>query len=118
MALASSDAGGIKMYRQELQFLWSARGLMRLYISVKFHENILNGFQVIEQTQLHDRWTDRQMDRHSRQKQNVSTSISGDIILYMSMKFHENILTSLQVAERGHKITIVEFQSGITPKMN
>ena len=87
------------MYRQELQFLWSACGLMMLYISVKFHENILNGFQVIEQTQLHDRWTDRQMDRHSRQKQNVSASISGDIILYMSMKFHENILTSLQVTE-------------------
>ena len=39
------------------------------------------------------------MDRHLRQKQNVSTSISGDIILYMSMKFHENILTSLQVIE-------------------
>ena len=39
------------------------------------------------------------MDRHSRQKQNVSTSINGDIILYMSMKFHENILTSFQVIE-------------------
>ena len=46
MAPALSDAGGIKMYRQELQFLWSAHGLMMLYISVKFHENILNGFQV------------------------------------------------------------------------
>ena len=37
-----------KMYRQELQFLWSACRLIMLYISMKFHKNILNGFQVIE----------------------------------------------------------------------
>ena len=40
-----------KMYRQELWFLCSACRLMMLYVSMKFHENILNGFQVIEQTQ-------------------------------------------------------------------
>ena len=39
------------MYRQDLRFLCSAHRLMMLYISMKFHENILNGFQVIEQTQ-------------------------------------------------------------------
>ena len=39
-----------KMYRQELLFLCSARHLMILYISVKFHENILYGFQFIERT--------------------------------------------------------------------
>ena len=39
------------MYRQELLFLYSASRLMMLYIFMKFHENILNGFQVIEQTQ-------------------------------------------------------------------
>ena len=37
-----------KIYKQELWFL-SARHLMMFYISMKFHENILNGFQVIEQ---------------------------------------------------------------------
>ena len=42
---------GIKMYRQELWFLCSACRPMMLYISMKFHENILNGFQVKEQTQ-------------------------------------------------------------------
>ena len=37
--------------RQELLFLCPARHLMMLYISMKFHENILKkGFQVIEQT--------------------------------------------------------------------
>ena len=39
-----------KLYRQELRFLRSARRLMMLYISKKLHENILKGFQVIEQT--------------------------------------------------------------------
>ena len=39
-----------KLYRQELWFLCSACHLMMLYISMKFHENILNGFQVIEPT--------------------------------------------------------------------
>ena len=39
------------MYRQEEQFLWSARHLIILYMSIKFHENILNGFQVIQGTQ-------------------------------------------------------------------
>ena len=40
-----------KMYRQVLLFLCSAHHLIMLYISMKFHENILNGFQVIERTQ-------------------------------------------------------------------
>ena len=37
-----------KLYRQALQFLCSARHLMMVYISMKFHENILKGFQVTE----------------------------------------------------------------------
>ena len=40
-----------KLYRQELQFLSFACRLMMLYISMKFHDNILNRFQVIERTQ-------------------------------------------------------------------
>ena len=39
-----------KMYRQELRFLCCAHRLMMLHISMKFHENILKGFQVIERT--------------------------------------------------------------------
>ena len=41
------------IYRQELQFVCSARRLMMLYISIKFHENILNGFQVKEWTRIY-----------------------------------------------------------------
>ena len=36
-----------KLSRQELRFLCSAHHLT-LHISMKFHENILKGFQVIE----------------------------------------------------------------------
>ena len=42
------------MYIQELWFLRPARCLMMLYISMKFHEKILNVFQVIEWTRLRD----------------------------------------------------------------
>ena len=38
------------MYRYELRFLCCAHRLMMLYISIKFHANILKGFQVIERT--------------------------------------------------------------------
>ena len=46
-----------------------------------------------------DGLTDRQMDRQPRQKQNVSIAVRGNIILYMSMKLHENILNGFQVVE-------------------
>ena len=39
-----------KLYRQELRLLCSARHLTMLYISMKFHDNILNRFQIIERT--------------------------------------------------------------------
>ena len=39
-----SKGNNYKIYRQELRFLCSAPCLMMLYISMKFHENILKGF--------------------------------------------------------------------------
>ena len=60
------------MYRQELEFLYSACHLMMLYISMKFHENILNGF--------------------------VFCTSSDKF--YMFMKFHETLLNGFQVIER------------------
>ena len=41
------------------------------------YENILNGFQVIEQTRLRDGRMDRQTDRQPMQKQNLSTPVRG-----------------------------------------
>ena len=42
----------LKVYIQKLWFLRSARCLMLINISMKFHEDILNGFQVTEQTRF------------------------------------------------------------------
>ena len=42
-----------------------------LYIYMKFCENILNGFQVIEKTQLYDGWTDRQSDNQGKNNMSI-----------------------------------------------
>ena len=67
------------MYRQELWFLWSACHLIMLYISMKFHENILSCFQVTEWTRLHDGGIDGQTDRltDNQAKNNKSPPLSG-----------------------------------------
>ena len=39
----------------ELQFMCSASPLIVLYICVKFHENISNGFQLVEWTRVYGR---------------------------------------------------------------
>ena len=49
-----------KTYIQELWFLRSVRRRMLINISMTFHENILNGFQVTERTRFCDGRTDRQ----------------------------------------------------------
>ena len=46
---------------------------MMLYISMKFHENILNRFQVIEPTLFCDRWTEGQTDNQG--KNNMSPTL-------------------------------------------
>ena len=52
-----------KIRNPELRFLRSARRLMLLYICVKFHENISNGFLVTERTRFCERQTDGQTTR-------------------------------------------------------
>ena len=42
----------LKIYIQELWFVRSARRLMLFNISMKFHEDILNRFQVTERTRF------------------------------------------------------------------
>ena len=62
--------------REELWFLWSVHHLMMLYISIKFHENISNDFQVVERTQFSDRQTDRRADNQG--KNNMSAPFHGE----------------------------------------
>ena len=44
-----------KVGKPELCFMCSVCRFIVLYICVKFHENISNGFQLTEQTQVHGR---------------------------------------------------------------
>ena len=64
---------------------------MMLYISMKFHENILNGFQVIEWTQLHDGRTD------IRGKNNMSPPLSGGDINISKCCLLKSLPTVLRV---------------------
>ena len=48
----SKDHNSKKKCNPELRFLRSALRLMLLYICVKFHENISNGFGVTERTRF------------------------------------------------------------------
>ena len=77
-----------KIRNTELRFLRSARRLMLLYICVKCHENISNGFWVTERTRFCDRQTDGQRDRRTddQGKNNMSPNpTGGDIINHHKM---------------------------------
>ena len=50
-AKISKGHNSIKIY-VELWFLFSAHHLMVVYISTKFHENILEGIKIIERTRF------------------------------------------------------------------
>ena len=74
----NSKGNNSKIIRTRVTVLVSARRLMMLYISTKFHENILKGFQV-RGTRLRDGRIDRRTD--NRGKNNMSPPLSrGDII--------------------------------------
>ena len=78
-------------------FLCSARRLMMFYISMKFHENILNGFQIIEKTQnYHCRISKGNKSKMYRQELWFLCSLPRLVMLYISMKFHENVLNGFQ----------------------
>ena len=64
-----------KIRNPALRFLRSARRLMLLYICVKFHKNISNGFWVTERTRFCDRRTDGRTDDPG--KNNMSPNPKG-----------------------------------------
>ena len=79
------------MHNPELRFLRSARRLMLLYICVKFHENISNGFLVTERTRFCDRQTDGRTDDQG--KNNMSPNpTGGDIMAYDVIKSELNVI--------------------------
>ena len=69
---------------------------MLLYISMKFHENILKAFQVVEQT-----WNDQsnfkgEYLQNFRRELRFLCCARRLMMLYVSMKFHETILNGFQ----------------------
>ena len=66
-------------YIQELWFLRSARLPMLVNIYMKFHEDILNGFEVTERTRFCEGQKDRQTDGRTddRGKNNISLNPEG-----------------------------------------
>ena len=93
-----------KMYGQELQFLFSALRLMMLYISMTFHENILNGFRVLKRTQNNplSNFKGEKLKNYNVYRQELEFLCSAHclMMLYISIKSHENILKGFQVMER------------------
>ena len=71
---------------------------MMLYISMKCHENILKGFQVIEWTQNdHCQFQRGITTKLYRQEFRFLCSARRLMMLYISMKFHDNILIVFEV---------------------
>ena len=66
-----------QIYIQELWFLRSAHRLMLVNISMKLHEDILNGFKVTERARFCDGQTDR-LDSRRWLKQYVSRPWGGE----------------------------------------
>ena len=90
----------LKRHNPELRFLRSARRLMLLYICVKFHENISNGFLVTERTRFCDRQTDGQTDRRPWQNQYVSQLYGGRHNYYKVFFLKKSLAKSTGIGRR------------------
>ena len=90
-----------KIYRQELWFLSFACRLMVFYISMKFHENTQTGFRFKEW--ICNYYCQISKGNHSKiYKQELwfLRSACRLMMLYISMKFHENIFKYFQDIEQ------------------
>ena len=95
-----------KIYIQELWFLRSAHRLMLTYISMTFHEDILNSFQVraTERTALYSVLGIAKVQRGITQNIYVEElwflrSAQRLMLVNISMAFHEDTLNGFQVTE-------------------
>ena len=80
--------------------------LLVFYICVKFHENTLNGFQLTEGTQVHGKngygmFNDQKGNNPKVGKPELifMSSACRLIVLYICVKFGENILDGIRVME-------------------
>ena len=74
-------------------YLWSACPLIMLYISISFHEHILNVFQLIQGKQNYYCQTSKEnSSKKYIEKSYTAWCAHHLMMLYISVKFHENIL--------------------------
>ena len=81
---------------------------MMLYICVKFHQNIWNGFQLPQRTRIHSRNGYFQnllcsKGRNSKSRLTRVTVFSSArcvMVLYICEKFHQNIRNGFQLTKR------------------
>ena len=89
----------------EFRFFLSAQHLIVVYICTKFHENILDGIEVIEQTRFSLEIFQRGI---ISQKYYVELQFlffaQCLLMVYTCTKFHENILNDIRVMERTRKV--------------
>ena len=82
---------------------------MMLYISMKFHENIFNDFQVIERTRNdHSQISKGNNFKNILTRAMVLSTLSDDALYFV--KFHKNVLNGFQVIER------TRFCDGLTDR--
>ena len=93
-----------KVDKPELQFLCSARCLMKFYICLRFHENISNGFQLTERTRVHCKMAIFNVQRaitpnKSKPELQFMCSARRLMVLCICVKFPENIANGIRLME-------------------
>ena len=85
----------------ELRFLFSANRLMMVYICTKVHKNILDGIKLIERTRFSEQKSQRGIiPLKMGMELWFLFSAHRLMIIYISTKFHENILDGIKAIER------------------
>ena len=80
---------------EELWFLHFACSLILIYVHIKFHEDILNSFQVIEQTRFCDGQKSKGNNSKSIKARVMVLALCMHLILIdIYMKFREDSLNS------------------------
>ena len=92
-----------KVGKSVLWLMCSAYRFIVLYICVKFCENILRGFQLTERARVHGRNGHVQCSKgnnfKSRQTRVTARSARCLIVLYICVKFGENISDRIRIME-------------------
>ena len=105
-----------KINRQELH-LWAAHHLIKLYISVKFHENILKGFLLIQRQQNYNCQISKENNSKNRQELRFLSSACRLMMIYISMKVSWKYPDRFSIYRPDTQLLLSKFLKGRTPKI-